>query len=109
GMTIVCIACQRYLGTKPPFHDLRVSHGICTPCAIRQRRELSTLVVSRERAEVWPVLEAIFRFQGELHVVVERRLAERRQESSEGETCRRGSGPGPAPITSPRLLSPQRP
>ena len=64
---------------------------MCTPCAIRQRRELSTLVVSRERADAWPVLETVFRFQGELHVVVERRRAERRQELSEVETCRRAS------------------
>ena len=88
-MTIVCAACPRYLGTKPPFRDLRVTHAMCTPCAIRQRRELSTLVVSRERADAWPVLENVLRFQGELHVVMERRHAERRQESADVEICRR--------------------
>jgi hypothetical protein len=50
-MTVACASCQRYLGTRPPFRDLGVTHGTCTACAVRQRRELSTLVVSRERAD----------------------------------------------------------
>jgi len=103
-MTVVCVACQRYLGTRPPFRDLGVTHGICTPCAIRQRRELSTLVVSRERADAWPVLETVFRIQGDLHVVVERRRSERRQESSDVEACRRASRKDRRQIQSLRLV-----
>jgi hypothetical protein len=103
-MTIVCIACQRYLGTKPPFRDLRVTHAMCTPCAIRQRRELSTLVVSRERAEAWPVLETVFRFQGELQVVMERRRSERRQGCCDVETCRRAGSADRRQVQSLRLV-----
>jgi hypothetical protein len=104
-MTIVCVACQRYLGTRPPFRDLRVTHALCTSCAIRQRRELSTLVVSPERADAWPVLENVFRFQGELHVVVERRRgAERRQACSVVEVCRRSAHADRRQIRSLRLV-----
>jgi len=88
-MTVVCASCQRYLGTKPPYRDLGVTHGICTSCVIRQHRELSTLVVSRDRADAWPVLESVFRVQSELHLVLERRKGNRRLESLDVEACRR--------------------
>ena len=88
-MTVVCASCQRYLGTKPPYRDLGVTHGICTTCAIRQRRELSTLVVSRERTEAWPVIESVLRVQSDLQVVLERRRGDRRQLSLDVEACRR--------------------
>ncbi len=88
-MTVVCASCQRYLGTKPPYRDLGVTHGICTNCVIRQRRELSTLVVSRDRADAWPVLEHVFRVQNDLHLVLERRRVDRRQTSLDVEACRR--------------------
>jgi len=91
-MTVVCASCQRYLGTKPPYRDLGVTHGVCTACVIRQRRELSTLVVSRERADAWPVLENVLRVQSDLHVVFERRRGDRRQASLDVEACRRLSG-----------------
>ncbi len=88
-MTVVCASCQRYLSTKPPYRDLGVTHGICTACAIRQRRELRTLVVSREREDAWPVLESILRVQSDLHVVLDRRRADRRQAAQDVEDCRR--------------------
>ena len=87
-MTVVCASCQRYLGTKPPYRDLGVTHGVCTSCAIR-RRELSTLVVSRERAYAWPVLESVLRVQSDLHVLLERRRGDRRQAVLDVEACRR--------------------
>jgi hypothetical protein len=88
-MTVVCASCQRYLGTKPPYRDLGIAHGICTACAIRQRRELKTLVVSRERADAWPVIESVLRVQSELQVVLERRRGDRRQNDLDVEACRR--------------------
>ena len=91
-MTIVCSSCQRYLGTLPPFHDKGVTHSLCSPCAIRARRELKTLVLSRERADTLPVLSSLFRTQGDLKVVLDRRRVERRRESQEVDLCRRGGG-----------------
>jgi hypothetical protein len=88
-MTIVCASCQRYLSTRPPYRDLGVTHGICTACAIRQRRELSTLVVSRERADAWPVLESVLRVQSDMRVVLDRRRADRRKLDLEIDACRR--------------------
>lgn len=91
-MTIVCSACQRYLATQPPFHDKAVSHDLCTACAVRQRRELKTLVVSRERADTWPVLSTLFR-GADLQVVLDRRKVDRRQECTDVDTCRRAGPP----------------
>ena len=89
-MTIVCSSCQRYLGTLPPFHDKGVTHSRCSPCAIRERRELKTFVLSRERADTLPVLASLFRAQGDLQVVLDRRRVERRQERLDVDPCRRG-------------------
>jgi hypothetical protein len=88
-MTVVCASCQRYLGTKPPYRDLGITHGICTACAIRQRRELKTLVVSRDRAEAWPLIESVLRVQSELQIVLDRRKGDRRQLDLAVEDCRR--------------------
>jgi len=88
-MTIVCSSCQRYLGTQPPFHDKGVSHSLCTPCATRERRELRTLVLSRERADTLPVLSSLFKGQPEIRLVLDRRQVERRQEAVGVEMCRR--------------------
>jgi len=85
----VCSSCQRYLGTQPPFHDKGVAHSLCTPCATRERRELRTLVLSRERADTLPVLNSLFRGQPEIRVVLDRRQLERRQEAVGVEVCRR--------------------
>ncbi len=103
-MTVVCASCQRYLGTKPPYRDLGVTHGMCTSCVIRQRRELSTLVVSRDRADAWPVLETVFRVQSDVHVVLERRREDRRQMSLDVEACRRLQGKDRRQTQSLRLI-----
>jgi hypothetical protein len=87
-MTIVCSACQRYLGTHPPFADKAVTHGLCTPCAVRERRDLRTLVLSRERADTWPILSALFR-GADFTVVLDRRRGERRREAAPVDACRR--------------------
>lgn len=91
-MTIVCSSCQRYLATQPPFHDKAVTHDLCTSCAVRQRRELKTLVLSRDRADTWPVLTTLFR-GADLRVVLDRRKVDRRQGCTEVDSCRRGEPP----------------
>lgn len=30
-----CAYCQEFQGERPPYHDLRVTHGICPACALR--------------------------------------------------------------------------
>ena len=75
-MTTVCSSCQRYLGTQPPYHDKAVTHGLCTPCTVKGRRELKTLVLSRDRADTWPLLTALIR-GAECQVVVDRRREDR--------------------------------
>jgi len=91
-MMLVCAVCQRYLGTKPPYRDLTISREMCTPCTIEARRDLSTLVVSPERGDAMPVLESLFRGQGLLRMVVDRRKVDRRQSAHSVDVCRRGSG-----------------
>jgi hypothetical protein len=90
-MTIVCSSCQRYLGTQTPFHDKGVTHALCTPCAIRQRREIRTLVLSRERADTLPMLSSLFR-GADCSLVLDRRSIDRRQSVLEVDVCRRASG-----------------
>jgi hypothetical protein len=90
AMTIVCSCCQRYLGTQPPFHDKAVSHGLCTPCTIRQNRELRTLVLSRERADKLPMLSSLFR-AADCYLVIDRRSTDRRQSVLEVDVCRRAA------------------
>ena len=88
-MTVVCARCQRYLGTKPPFRDGTVEHGLCAPCALRECRELSTLVLSRERAGLLPLLEGLFRGPGEVRLVVDRRRGDRRLTRMDVDASRR--------------------
>ena len=91
-MTIVCSACQRYLGTQPPFHDKAVLHGLCTPCEIRQQQhELQVVVLTRERADSFPILSGLLRRKSELRVVIDRRQAERRREGMLVDECRRAA------------------
>jgi hypothetical protein len=103
-MTIVCSSCQRYLGTQPPYHDKSVNKGLCLPCTVRQRQELRTLVLSRDRADTLPVLSNIFRYQDDLRLVVDRRAVERRRESVTVEECRRGAVPDRRRLQSLRLV-----
>lgn len=90
-MTTVCSACQRYLGTQPPFHDKAVLHGLCTPCEIRQQHELQVVVLTRERADSFPVLNGLLRRKSELRVVIDRRQMERRREGLMVDDCRRAA------------------
>jgi hypothetical protein len=90
-MTIVCSACQRYLGTQPPFHDKGVLHGLCTPCEIRQQDQLQVVVLTRERADSFPILSGLLRRKDELRVVIDRRRTERRRAGLQVVDCRRAA------------------
>ena len=75
-MVIVCAWCQKYMGSKEPFHDPGVSHGICDDCIDRQSLDdAPVLVVSRDRQAAIPVLQTLLRGAPEIRVVVDRRLA----------------------------------
>jgi methanogenic corrinoid protein MtbC1 len=32
AVIVWCVACQRYVGDKPPLEDFRISHGLCPRC-----------------------------------------------------------------------------
>lgn len=54
-MRIVCAWCNRFMGSKPPEADFRVSHGICKPCAHHFER-----AAARELAAIQgPCAEAV--------------------------------------------------
>jgi len=103
-MMLVCAVCQRYLGTKPPYRDLSISHEMCTPCTIEARRDLSTVVVSPERGDALPVLESLLRMQGSLRMVVDRRKVDRRQSAASVDPCRRRAGQDRRQTQSLRLV-----
>jgi hypothetical protein len=102
-MRLVCGGCQRYLGTTPPYRDLRVKHDLCAPCALRERRELATVVISKERADVLPLLRGLLRNQSDVRLLVDRRGGDRRREDVWVERCRR-DGPDRRRISSLRLV-----
>lgn len=75
-MVIVCAWCQKYVGSREPFHDPGVSHGICDDCIDRQSLDdAPVLVVSRDRQAAIPMLQTLLRGAPEIRVVVDRRLA----------------------------------
>lgn len=102
-MRLVCAGCQRYLGTSPPYRDLRVKHDLCAPCTLRERRELATVVISRERADLVPLLRSLLRSQTDVRLVIDRRNGDRRQQDVRVERCRR-DGPDRRQIKSLRLV-----
>lgn len=80
-LVTVCAWCERFLGMRETGDVAhRISHGICRACATRhQWAEPPTLVVCRTRADLQRVLQELMRGTPEIHVVVDRRQAERRQ------------------------------
>ncbi len=87
-MVHICAWCERFLGIKEPADSRQVTHGICDPCFQRQMWEdAPTLVVSRERSDLLPVLHQLLRGVPEIKVVVDRR-------SGDGAVERRTEGPG---------------
>jgi hypothetical protein len=96
-MVTVCAWCQKYMGSKEPFADPAVSHGICTNCVERDSLDgAPVLVVSPVRARVIPMLQTLLRGAPEIAIVVDRRARERRGEEQHGRPLayvvdRRGS------------------
>lgn len=83
GMVLVCAWCGKFMGMKDPTSrpasHPAISHGICLACSARQVwRDSPTLVVSRARRRVAPVLEELLHGTPKVHVVVDRRHEERR-------------------------------
>ena len=79
GMVMVCAWCGKFMGMKDPASRAAISHGICSACSARQVwGDSPTLVVSRSRQRVAPVLEELLRGTPKVHVVVDRRQEERR-------------------------------
>jgi hypothetical protein len=85
-MVTVCAWCERYLGTSRDAGPM-VSHGICDPCAARQRwTHAPVIVVAPHRAEMRAVLEQLLRGEPAIRVVVDRRAGERRRSRSETDS-----------------------
>jgi hypothetical protein len=85
-MVTVCAWCQKYMGSKEPFANPAVSHGICGDCVERDSLgEAPVLVVSRERVEAIPMLQSLLRGAPEIAIVVDRRGGERRRGDGRGE------------------------
>jgi hypothetical protein len=79
GMVLVCAWCGKFMGMKDPASRPAISHGICLACSARQVwRDSPTLVVSRARRRVAPVLEELLHGTPKVHVVIDRRHQERR-------------------------------
>lgn len=91
-MVTVCAWCERFLGLKSG-EQVTVSHGICGACSARMSWEDDppTLVVSRQREQLLPVMEQVVRGLPEIRVVLERRDAERRSQPRSHTPERRGS------------------
>jgi hypothetical protein len=78
-MVHVCAWCERFLGPTSP--ELRVSHGICSPClkGLDWEDDPPVLVLSRRRAHLLPVFRELLRGTPGVRVVVDRREGPRRQ------------------------------
>ena len=84
-MLTVCAWCQRYLG--PGDTGPAVTHGICEPCAARQRwAEPPLIVVARHRADLREVLEHLLRGEPAVRIVVDLRVGDRRRSPGEAVT-----------------------
>lgn len=79
-MVTICAWCDRLMSVNDAAERVMVTHGICEACASRlDWRGSPTLVVSRRHAALVPVLSQLLRGHPHIHVVVDRRTAERRQ------------------------------
>ena len=90
-MVTVCAWCQKYMGSKEPFHDPEVSHGICSACVERQAlTDSAVVVVSPARVATIPLLQTLLRGAPDVTIIVERRNGERRNGIGNGN----GNGNG---------------
>lgn len=85
-MITVCAWCERFLGAKGA--DPVVTHGICEPCAARQRwPDTPVIVVSRHRPEVHAVLQQLLRGEPAMRIVIDRRVGDRRRSRVEPDSA----------------------
>jgi len=90
-MVCICAWCERFLGMKPGDPSV-LTHGICDSCIARQTWEDDppTLVVSRDREHLVPILERVLQGTPEIRIVVERRQDRRAgRKGKAGERRRR--------------------
>jgi len=87
------------MGSREPLNDPGLSHGICDDCREREASAADgvVLVVSRARAADAHLLRSLFRGIPGAAVVVDRRCAERRRDTS-----------GPAPEDGDRRCGERR-
>ncbi len=77
-MIIVCAWCNKYLRSSEQYKD-SISHTICPTCMTIQKWEhRPTLVVSRKRTNMLPVLKDLFASASKVQLVVDKRNDERR-------------------------------
>jgi hypothetical protein len=58
-MVTVCAWCQKYMGSREPFGEARVSHGICDACLARESLTGAPAPrAGRDHAPEPPALEA---------------------------------------------------
>ena len=82
-MVTICAWCERYLGTTGEAGPV-VTHGICAPCAARQRwTDAPVIVIARHRAELHTVLKQLLRGEPAMRIVVDRRVGDRRRSKAE--------------------------
>lgn len=79
-MIVVCAWCKKFLGTKGPGVTDAISHSICPTClSIQKLNHQATLVVSRDRTDLMPVLKDVFARSSKIQLVMDRREAVRRK------------------------------
>jgi hypothetical protein len=77
-MVTVCAWCERFLGARED--EPMITHGICDPCAARQRwADAPVIVVAPHRAELGAVLEHLLHGEPGIRVVIDRRAGDRRR------------------------------
>jgi hypothetical protein len=75
-LVLVCAWCDRFLGVKEPAEANKISHGICDACFAIQTAEATaapTLVLSKSRPDLLPVLQDLLSKEPEIRVILDRR------------------------------------
>lgn len=49
-----CAWCSKFLGFKPPYFDLRTTHGICKFCADAFKKQITHSELTREQERSQP-------------------------------------------------------
>ena len=87
-MVTVCAWCERFLGARDD--EPKVTHGICAPCAARQRwSDTPVVVIAPHRADLQPLLEHLLHGEPAIRIVIDRRAGDRRRGRGEPDAERR--------------------